>query len=578
MAASDKDTIYVDIDDEITAIIDKVQASKGKVIALVLPKRAAVFQSIVNMKLLKRAADGSKKNIVLITSEAGLLPLAGAAGLHVAKTLNSKPEIPVSPDIDDGDEVVDEDTAEELPDDEPLDKTASIGALAGGAAVGAAAAADDVETVVLDDEDVPPETEETKPAPKQFKPPKKDKKLSVPDFDRFRLFLILGGSILFLLIVGFAVAAKTLPKANIAIKTDASAIDVNADLNLSTTATKFSSSDNTIPAKVAQQQKTYTQQVATTGQKNNGNKASGSVTMSAGSCSGDVPNGIPSGAGLSSSGQTYITQDSVTFIPTVSKGKCVFQGINSDGHPNIPITAQSGGTSFNVSGVSFSVSSRSDVTASGSASGGTDNIVQSVNQNDINSAKNKIQAASDSDMKKALKSDLAKDNYYAIEATYSSGTPAVTTSANVGEVADNVTITETITYTMFGVHKGDLETVINNGIKDQIDTSQQSVLDDGLSTAVFNVNDQNPTSAKLTMSTTASVGPDLDVASIRQNAKGKKAAAIKSDLETNPDVKSVDVKLSPFWVSTVPNKDSRITVVIAKPTSSAKASNSNDNP
>src|SRR4051812_4475882 len=95
--AADKDTIYIDIDDEITGIIDKLQGSDSKVVALVLPKRATVFQSIVNMKLLKRAADSGNKNLVLITSEAGLLPLAGAAGIHVAKTLTSKPEIPAAP-------------------------------------------------------------------------------------------------------------------------------------------------------------------------------------------------------------------------------------------------------------------------------------------------------------------------------------------------------------------------------------------------------------------------------------------------------------------------------------------------
>ena len=70
-----KDVIYIDVDDEITGIIDKVRRSGQKIVALVLPKRAAVFQSIVNMKLLKRAAEEAQKNIVLITSEVGLLPL-----------------------------------------------------------------------------------------------------------------------------------------------------------------------------------------------------------------------------------------------------------------------------------------------------------------------------------------------------------------------------------------------------------------------------------------------------------------------------------------------------------------------
>src|SRR5947209_11713113 len=113
MAASEKDTIYVDIDDEITGIIDKLKSSDGKIVALVLPKRATVFQSIVNMKLLKRAADDSKKHLVLITAEAGLLPLAGAAGVHVAKTLTSKPEIPLAPQMSDETEDTIEETGEE---------------------------------------------------------------------------------------------------------------------------------------------------------------------------------------------------------------------------------------------------------------------------------------------------------------------------------------------------------------------------------------------------------------------------------------------------------------------------------
>src|SRR3982751_4813190 len=92
-----KDVIYIDVDDEITSIIDKVENSPHKVVALVLPKRAASLQSIVNMKLLKRSADTADKNAVLITSEQALMPLAGAAGLHVAKNLQSAPEIPAAP-------------------------------------------------------------------------------------------------------------------------------------------------------------------------------------------------------------------------------------------------------------------------------------------------------------------------------------------------------------------------------------------------------------------------------------------------------------------------------------------------
>lgn len=565
--AKDKDTVYVDIDDEITGIIDKVQSSEGKVVALVLPKRASAFQSIVNMKLLKRAADNSQKHLVLITTEAGLLPLAGASGIHVAKSLTSKPEIPVAPSLDDE---ADEPAIEEAPDEEPeLDAAAPVGALAG-----TAATADDVETVVLDDEDLPPEAAAPSAAKKDFKP-KKDKKLAVPNFERFRLLLALGALGLILLIVGLIFALTALPKATISIKTDATNVDANVGLKISTTEKQLNPDDGTLPAKLAQQQKTFTQTVPTTGQKNNGNKASGNVSMSAGSCSGDVPADVPAGTGISANNQTYITQESVSFTPTVSKGKCVFQGIGNNGGSNIGILAQSGGSSFNVpGGTTFRVSGRSDVTASGSTTGGTDNIVQTVNQNDINNAKAKM-TASDTEVKQALVSQLQKENYFPIEATFAAGTPTVTSSANAGDVANNVTVTQTVAYTVFGVQKNDLKTLVENSIQDQIDPDKQSILDDGINDATFNVDNQNNTGAQVTMSTKVAVGPDLDTAGIRKLAAGKKAGAIKSELQQNPDVTSVEVKLSPFWVSSVPKKDSKIKVEIAKPTTTKAKSSGN---
>src|SRR5215468_4341500 len=131
-----KDTIYIDVDDEITAIIDKLRGSHEKIVALVLPKRATVFQSIVNMKLLKRTADEAKKHLVLITSEAGLMPLAGSVGLYVAKNLQSRPEIPHAPGNHN------EEDAEDAVDmtDEKLDPARPVGSYAGGSAVSGAAA------------------------------------------------------------------------------------------------------------------------------------------------------------------------------------------------------------------------------------------------------------------------------------------------------------------------------------------------------------------------------------------------------------------------------------------------------
>lgn len=585
MAEPKKDTIYIDIDDEITGIIDKVRDSKGKVTALVLPKRAGVFQSIVNMKLLKRAADEADKNLVLITSEAGLLPLAGAAGIHVAKTLSSKPEIPMAPKLEDaGEEAIDE-----AGNAQPITKDT-----AGDQPVGQLAAPptdNGVETLQLDDDELPnDEAADASKSPLGKKPVavaaaaknakdkgKKGGKVSkIPNFGKFRKKLIFAGIILLLLIIGMIAAIIVLPKATINIKTDAQNVPVSLNLNLSTAQNELDDSSDTptLPAKLASVQKTYSQQVPSTGQKNNGSKATGSIMMTAQECgSSNPPSSVPAGTGVTANGNTYITQQTTTFS---SSGKFEHGCITVPANSSTPIKAQAGGSSYNTgNGSTFSIAGHSDVSATGSASGGTDNVVQVVNQNDISNAKSKI-STNDNTQKDYLVNQLKQDGYFAIKSTFSSGTPNMTQSAQVDDVANNVTVTETITYTMFGAKEKDLDTIVDNSVKNQVNTSKQSILDRGLSNAAFGVNSSNGSSAQLTLQTTAEVGPDLDTNAIRQAALGKKPADVRSEVGNNPDVKSVDVNLSPFWVGSVPKKASKVTVKIAKPAATKSSSNAND--
>jgi hypothetical protein len=561
MATNDKDTIYIDIDDEITGIIDKVRSSEGKVVALVLPKRASVFQSIVNMKLLKRAVNDADKSLVLITTESGLMPLAGAAGIYVASSLSSKPEIPNAPVIP---EDVEE-TVEELNDD--LDEVTAddsgdvpVGALAGAAVL---AGKDDVETVELDNEDVEPEPTTPK---KSAKKPKKDKKLNVPNFERFRVLIILGGIALVAIIVGLIYAINVLPKAIISIDTDATSVSIDENIKLSTTAQSLQLPTNTLPAKLAKQTKTYTQQVPATGEKNNGSKAAGEITMTA--CASSPVN-IPAGTGVSTGGKTYITQEDADLA--ITGGFCSSGGVNVSA--TVSITAQSGGSKYNVpSGTSFTVVGRPAISATGSATGGTDNMVKVVSESDIAAAKGKINI-NDPAIKKTLENDLKGDNYFPITSTFSSGTPAVKSSANAGDEATSVTVTETVNYTMFGVKEDNLKELIANSAKEQIDTTKQSIINDGVSDAVFVVSNQTEKDAEIALSTAIAVGPQLDIETIKTQSAGKKSGEVKATLQASPDVTNVDVKLSPFWVSSVPKKTDKITVIIAKP---KPASPSND--
>ncbi|NCU39258.1 hypothetical protein EOL96_09650, partial [Candidatus Saccharibacteria bacterium] len=62
-----KDVVYIDVEDDITAIIGKLKSSKHSIVALVPPKRTSVLQSAVNLRLLARSAEQHNKRLVLIT-------------------------------------------------------------------------------------------------------------------------------------------------------------------------------------------------------------------------------------------------------------------------------------------------------------------------------------------------------------------------------------------------------------------------------------------------------------------------------------------------------------------------------
>lgn len=571
--ADSKDTIYVDIDDEITALIDKVRASNAKVVALVLPKRAAVLQSIVNMKLLKRTADNEKKNLILITSEAGLMPLAGAVGLHVAKTLSTKPEIPPPPNVGSEAETVDEDLNfplggdEELPDlTENSGKAAAVGALAEAAKQSSSAAKTDpnLETLELDNEDeVQKKPKEGAGAAAAAHTPK-SKKLKIPNFDRFRLILLLGITGLVVLIILLVLALDVWPHATIDIKTNASNVNTNLTLTLDTQAQSADPVSGDIPAKMVSEQKTYSQTVNTTGQKNEGTAATGSVTMTAADCNGTFGGApsftIPAGTGVSYNSLTYITQGDTQMNYSGFKHNCF--DYTSSGSTNI--TAQGVGSSYNASNISnATVAGYPEASANGSASGGTDNIVQVVAQADISSATSKISAGNSSSAESDLSNELKGQGLYPVDATFSAGSPQITSSPNVGDQSNTVTVTETVNYTMYGAKLSDIQAVVDSNIRSQT-SSDQNIITDGVNQGAFKQQSSNATTDQVGITTLAEVGPNISVSQIKRESAGKSPSQIIDVIKQNPDVTNVTVKLSPFWVSSAPGA-SKITVNIAKP-------------
>lgn len=578
MATNNRDVIYIDIDDEITSIIDKLRSSESRLVALVLPKRATMLQSSVNMKLLKKAADDHQKRLVLITAESGLLPLAGMVGLYVAKTLQSKPEIPTNGALASPSneiETIEESSTGLNPE---LSPTAPVGELAGldmpqpkpvakpelAPRPIPAPREDEDDAIELDNAvaavaaDNAAESELEKPSKKGKT--KKDKNLKVPNFSKFRRRLLAGALILVVLIVGWLLLSNVLAHATVTIATKTSSINANLTMNLSTNATSVDPSTSTIPAYLQKTQQTQSQQVPTTGQQNQGNTASGTVTLTAQECGPNIngyPSDLPAGTAVTTNGLTFTTQQDTSF----NTFSGAHQGcINFQSNGPTPITAQNPGSSYNVSNASFTVSGSPNITGTGTTSGGTDNIVQTVAQSDITNATQKLGTANTGSIKASLESSLEQAGYYPLPVTFSAGTPATSDSAQVGQQATTVTVTQTTTYTMYGVHKSDIQTLLDQNIQSQLTSSSQHIQNDGLSSATYASAGQSGSNPQVTLQTTAIIGPDIKVSTVKSLVAGKKSGDIQSALGAYPGVVNVTVKYSPFWVSTVPKNPSKITV------------------
>lgn len=110
-----KDVIYIEPEDDITDIITKIENSKEKIVALVPPKKAGVFRSVVNIKLVSKVGATAEKTIVLVTTDPSIVKLAAATRIPVTKNLQTPPAIPTADmEIEETseEEIVDESEAE----------------------------------------------------------------------------------------------------------------------------------------------------------------------------------------------------------------------------------------------------------------------------------------------------------------------------------------------------------------------------------------------------------------------------------------------------------------------------------
>ena len=548
-----KDVIYIEPEDDITDIITKIEKAKSKIVALVPPKKAGVFRSVVNIKLIAKAGVGAEKSVVLVTTDPSIVKLAAATKLPVAKNLQTAPVIPKN-DVDIVEGEVVEETTEELEEPETSDEED---------------ASDGKGEEAEEDEDDEQEDEpEKKPSRKDNVKAKGKKSANkivgwIKDHPKIAIF---GGIGCLVLIVGLIWACAIAPKATLTVGIHTTSNNFSETVSFTTKATEEDASEGKFYLEERKIETTAEVQFEATGQKNVGEKAHGDVVIYAYfKDKGTIQ--VSAGSTFTFNGLNYVSGETTTLSwdgATVSdcenngEASAITSGCLVSGRVNV--TAADAGSKYNVSASNSGWNTTAPVGAytDKAMSGGTDETITVVQQSDIDKAKSELNASSESENKAKLYEEIS-DDALVIDSSFTQKTDEAVSSPKVGEEVkegEKATLKATTTASVYTIDKTKVEEFITEkadlGDSQKIYEMKDPFIENFLKT------DSNITGK---LKTSYATGPKITENDVIEIVKGKGLGEAQHDLRDISGVSSVNIETSFPWVTSIPNDPNRITVI-----------------
>lgn len=541
-----KDTIYIEPEDDITDVLNKLKKANQKVVALVPPKKTGVLRSAVNMKLIAKTAKSAGKVAVIVSPDLSIMKMAAIARIPVAKTLQSRPEIP-TPEMVEGamakEQVIEEDLSDK---EEKVEKEDEKGKKTDKQEDSSEKKAD----LALDD--------------KEKAKGKDKKKKNIPAIEKYRKWIIIG-AVALVVIVGVLIWAFAIaPSAKITVKIRASANDFSENVSFGLKNTdedakngKFLLEENTyeVPMQV---------NFTATGKKDAGTKATGTLTIyayfkEAGTIS------VPSGTSFAFNGNQYVSTGGASLSWDGNDDACEAGSSISSGcvkSSSVAISAAQNGDKYNISGSRSEKEWTAGVSGiiaynSNPISGGTTKEVTVVSQSDIEKAKSELADSDEKNGKEELMKKI-KDGKIAIESSYSRVAGDAVSSPAVGEeVGEGTkpTLKATTVYKIFTIDKPKVEEFIREKTHLTEDQEIYSIKDPYFE-RFTGANDKY--SARL--KTSVYSGPKITEEDILNQVKGKKVGEVQSRLKSINGISDVEIKTSFFWVGSIPNDSNKVQI------------------
>ncbi|MEI6581661.1 MAG: hypothetical protein WCN86_02200 [bacterium] len=542
--SNDPGVLYLDADTEITEAIEKLKKSTDTEVRIVVPSRSALLQSSVNVKLLKKSAKDSKKDLVLVTNDKITKNLAGAAGIAVASSVKAMAHVP---DIEQppsrGAEAIVIDPGKEAQDKadqaDKADKPSDQGFQS--------------KHIDLDgDDEIESETEKsqtlTSPALK------KDKK--VPNYGKLNKRIWIGASVFGVVLVAI-LALTFLPTGKVTLLVNAKKTSLNFNFILDAASSSSDINAQTLAAQKLETTKDSSFEITATGKKEVGSKATGTVNIT--NCEDTSSHALAAGSKLTSSGKTFITATNIT-IPA---GQFSVGGTVCNSNPiTVTMSASDSGDSYNLNNVTFSVAGMSSkISGQGTTSGGTTKTITILSAEDITIAKKQAEEQS-----KSAADELAKkagSELQLFKSTIQADFVEFKTSVAQDAEADKVSVTSKIKYTGFAAKTADVNKLFNGQIQTDLKGNKE-VYDNGSQNGTYTTTKQfSPEKLQLNVKTSAYYGDPIDKKTIAKQVAGKAKKDVSDIVKQSGDqITSAQVEVNPDLLPNMPLMSAKITIDI----------------
>ncbi|GEM_PF-1153981 len=568
-----EEILYLEADEEITSIVDRLKATTATNIALVIPKRATLLQSIVNLKLLKKQGEDLRKEISLVTTDRMGRNLAAQVGLTVYQRIEQR-NIPIKkkPQIKRpaylGHIGYKQTTRRPLTVFERDKKRIPFVDLS----LRQKKANGSINIPIT--KKTPSESFATKKMVADVSPEKvatmKTVVPKVPSVLGYKIraaknfagklnLKIIGIFILFGLFILAFVAFLILPSATVKANLNTEEIKYNLDLIISSKATEVNFEKNIVPGQIVDNTQEIEENFEATGKKDAGTKASGIMTII--NKTGDIQPLVKTTQFKDNkTGKIFRTEKDVI----VPKATVNSEGETIPGQTSVRVIADKPGEEYNVAASQFTIikleaSKRNLVygISEDKMTGGTSNIVAVVSKNDIKKAKSttyrKILEVAKTELQKQTPENLTLDEKL-IKGNVIEAKPSVAQDQQATKFSYFLKIKFiTLAYDSNQIRQLAQEKIENLTAKDK------KVIPESIEITYTKtkLNPKKETITTLVKINAKTIGR-IDEAKLKTELKGRNEQETESYLKNLAEFRDASVSFWPFWVKSIPSNASRV--------------------